>query len=85
MRCCAETLFYNGEAEGTKKRAVLNGPLYFTGTETLCADTESAGFAASYIYLNALYIDEPPAPCVAVGMAYGVSCYRPAAAAVTDF
>ena len=67
-----------------KKRAVLGGPLYSSGTEALCADTKFASLSSAYIYLNALKVNEPAAPCMTVGVADGVSCCRPAAAAITD-
>ena len=68
---------------GIKKRAVLNGSLYFSGTKALGADMKPARFTAAHIYLDALNIDEPAASCMAVRMAHGVSGYRAASAAVT--
>lgn len=77
-------MIYAGE-ERVKKRAVLNGPCYFTGTETLGAYMELTGLPASNIHFHALNVDKPAAPRMTVGVAYGISCYRPAAAAVTEF
>lgn len=68
-----------------KKRAALHGSLYFTGTETLGADTKSARLSAAYINLNALNVNEPAASCMTIRMADRVSCYRAATAAITVF
>ncbi len=68
---------------GIKKRAVLNGSLYFSGTKALSADMKSARLTAAHIDLDALDIDEPAASCVAVGMADGVPGHGAASAAVT--
>lgn len=73
------------EVKGNKKRAVLHGSLYFTGTEALGADMKLAGLPSAYVYSDALDVDEPAASCVAVRMADRVSRNRPAAAAVTEF
>lgn len=73
------------EAKGNKKRAVLHGSLYFTGTEALGADMELAGLTSAYVYPDALDVDKPTASCMAVRMAHRVSRNGPAAAAVTEF
>lgn len=70
--------------KGNKKRAVLHGSLYFTGTEALGADMELAGLPSAYVNSDALDVDEPAASRVAVRMAYRVSRNGPAAAAVTE-
>lgn len=73
------------EVKRNKKRAVLNGSLYFAGTEALGADVELAGFPTAYVDSDALNVDEPAASCMAVRMAHRVSRNRSAAAAVTEF
>lgn len=70
-------------SKGNKKRAALNGSLYFSGTKALGADMKSARFSSAYVYLDALNVDEPAASRMAVGMADGVPCYGAASAAVT--
>lgn len=72
-------------AVNDKKRAALNGPLYFSGTEALRADTKFTSLSTAYVYPYALKIYEPAASRMTVGVADGVSCYRPAAAAITEF
>lgn len=67
-----------------KKRAVLHGPLYFTGTEALRTDMKSTSLSSAYVHLYALNIDEPAASRMAVRVANGVPCYRPAPAAITE-
>ena len=61
------------EVKGNKKRAVLHGSLYFTGTEALGADMELAGLPSAYVDSDALNVDEPAASCMAVRMAHRVS------------
>lgn len=70
--------------EGNKKRAVLNGSLYFSGTEALRADMKFTRLSAAYVDLYALNVDEPAASCMTVGMADGISRCRPTAAAITE-
>ena len=71
--------------KGIKKRAVLNGTLYFSGTEALRADMKFTSFSAAYVHLYALNVDKPTASRMAVRVAYGISRCRPAAAAITEF
>lgn len=68
-----------------KKRAALDGSLYFTGTEALCAYMKLAGLPSAYVNSDALDIDEPAASCMAVRMAHRVSRNRAAAAAIAEF
>ena len=68
----------------SKKRAALNGSLYFSGTEALCADMKFTRLSAAYVDLYALNVDEPAASCMTVGVADGISRCRPASAAITE-
>ena len=69
----------------SKKRAALNGSLYFSGTEALRADMKFTSLSAAYVDLYALNIDEPATSGMAVRVADGISRCRPAAAAITEF
>lgn len=74
-----------GLTKWNKKRAVLDGSLYFTGTEALCAYMKLAGLPSAYVDSDALDVDEPAASRMAVRMAHRVSRNRAAAAAIAEF
>lgn len=66
-----------------KKSRLLNGSLYFTGTEALRADMKFTGFSAAHINAYTLKIYEPTTPCVTVRMANCISRRRSATATIT--
>jgi hypothetical protein len=66
-----------------KKRAALHSPVNFAGTKTFGADSHFPGFAATYVDLHALQVDEPPPPRMSIRVAYIVPSCRAASAAFT--
>lgn len=71
-------------AGNKKKSRLLNGSLDFTGTKALRAYTKLACLSSADIDTDTLNVDQPATSGMTVGVAYGISRSRSAAAAITE-
>lgn len=70
---------------GTKKRAVLHSPFNPTRSEALGTYLHPSGFSATNINFNFLKVHIPTPSCMAVRVAYIVSCCGTSPTGIADF